>query len=112
MKNFFVVYLAPVEGLEAWAKTDPAIREPEEARMREAWNVWMQAHGAHIKETAGLGKTKRVDANGITDTSNGMMLYSIVEAETDEAAADMFKDHPHLQIPGATIEVMPANPLS
>jgi hypothetical protein len=34
------------------------------------------------------------------------MLYSIVEAESHEAAAEQFKDHPHLQIPQSSIEIM------
>jgi hypothetical protein len=40
------------------------------------------------------------------------MLYSIVEAESHEAAAKIFENHPHLGIPQASIEVMEANPLS
>ena len=49
-----------------------------------------------------LGKTKRVDAKGASDTKNGIGGYSIVQAETAEAATKLFgKDHPHLQMPGA-----------
>jgi hypothetical protein len=36
-------------------------------------------------------------------------MYSFVEAESLEAAADMFKDHPHFGIPGSWIEVMAVN---
>jgi hypothetical protein len=34
------------------------------------------------------------------------MLYSVVEAESHEAAAKSFEAHPHLQIPQSSIEVM------
>jgi hypothetical protein len=34
------------------------------------------------------------------------MLYSFVEAESHEAAAKAFENHPHLQIPQSSIEVM------
>jgi hypothetical protein len=37
------------------------------------------------------------------------MLYSFVEAESLEAAALLFIDHPHFGISGAVIEVMPVN---
>jgi hypothetical protein len=37
------------------------------------------------------------------------MMYSFIEAESHEAAADMFKEHPHFGIPGAWIEVMAVN---
>ena len=52
------------------------------------------------------GKTKRVTASGVSDTRNDIMLYSFVEAESHEAAANAFENHPHLQIPQASIEVM------
>jgi hypothetical protein len=38
-------------------------------------------------------------------------LYAIVEAESHEAAANAFKNHPHLTIPQASIEIMAINPL-
>ena len=54
-----------------------------------------------------LGKTKRVDAKGVSDTKNGIGGYSIVQAETAEAATKLFgKDHPHLQMPGSWVEVI------
>jgi hypothetical protein len=40
------------------------------------------------------------------------MLYCIIEAETHEAAAKLFANHPHLGIPEASIEIMELNPLT
>ena len=57
----------------------------------------------------GAGKTKRVTKDGVTDVRNEIMMYSIVEAESPEAAVEMFKDHPHFTIPEGWIDVMPAN---
>jgi hypothetical protein len=34
------------------------------------------------------------------------MLYTIVQADSHEAASKLFEDHPHLGIPSASIEVM------
>ncbi|HKU87622.1 MAG TPA: hypothetical protein VJV77_14905 [Casimicrobiaceae bacterium] len=39
------------------------------------------------------------------------MLYSIVEAESLDAAAKAFQDHPHFGIPQASIDVMPLSSL-
>jgi hypothetical protein len=39
------------------------------------------------------------------------MLYSIVQADTHEAAAKMFEGHPHLGIPKSSIEIMEIHPL-
>src|SRR5687767_1041828 len=49
--------------------------------------------------------TKRVSPDGISDTRNAMTGYVIVKAESHEAAARLFEDHPHfsiLEVPGAT----------
>ena len=57
----------------------------------------------------GVGKTKRITPSGIVDTKNDMMLYSIAEADSHEEVAALFTNHPHLGMPGASIEVMPIN---
>ena len=57
------------------------------------------------------GKTKRVTSGGVSDTKNDIVLYSIIEAESHEAAAKLFEDHPHLQIPQSSIEVMEIRPM-
>jgi len=64
-----------------------------------------------IRETVAVGKTKVVSSTGVEDSRNGLMLYSIVEAESHEAAAKAFEGHPHFGIPGATIEIMAIRPM-
>jgi hypothetical protein len=39
------------------------------------------------------------------------MLYSLIEADSHQAAAKMFEKHPHLGIPQASIEIMEIHPL-
>ena len=51
-------------------------------------------------------KTKFVKNGGTSDTKNDIMLYSVVQAESHEAAAKSFEGHPHLQIPQSSVEVM------
>lgn len=112
MKKFLVLYRAPVQIIEQWMKTDPETRKVAEEKMQGEWQVWMSDHKSMLSGmTAGVGKTKQVSAAGTIDTKNDIMLYSMVEAESHEAAAAAFEGHPHFQIPGATIEVMPVNPL-
>ncbi len=101
----------PSEGLKEWMKRPEAERKAEEQKMQTDWNAWMLAHGSALKETNGAGKTQRVTSSGIAQTPNDVMLYSMLEAESDEAAAALFADHPHLAIPGSWIDVMPANNL-
>jgi hypothetical protein len=74
--------------------------------MQNDWKAWMGANAKMILSTEVGGKTKRVTAGGIADTKNDIMLYSFVEADSHDAAAKPFANHPHLQIPKASIEVM------
>ena len=111
MKKFLVTYLAPVSVIEDWKKTEPAKRKQAEEKMQAEWKKWMNDHSKMFADSAGVGKTKRVTGQGTADTKNDIMLYAIAEAESHEAAAKAFKDHPHLQIPQASIEVMEINPL-
>ena len=51
-------------------------------------------------------KNEKVASSGVTDTRNDIGGYSIVEANSYDAAAALFADSPHLSMPGATVEVM------
>ncbi len=80
--------------------------------MRADWTKWMTDHAkAFTDKGAGVGKTKKVTAGGISDTKNEIMLYGMIEAESHQAAAKMFEKHPHLGIPQSSIEIMETHPL-
>ena len=106
MKKFIVLYMAPSAQFEQMMKDST----PEQRQKgMEGWMKWMNANKASVVDGGGpVGKTKRVDANGATDTRNELGGYSVVQAESHDAAAKLFgKDHPHLQMmPGAWIEVV------
>jgi hypothetical protein len=74
---------------------------------------WGNEHEASIVDQGTpLGKTKRADARGVADTKNMMTGYVIIEAESHEAAARLFADHPHFSIfPGQSVEIMECLPL-
>src|ERR1700675_4198448 len=110
MKKFMVLYMASAPDFEKMMKSST----PEQQKKgMEAWMRWMNANKTSIVEGGGpLGKTKRVDSNGASDTKNGVGGYSIVQAETHDGAAKIFgKDHPHLQMPGAWIEIVEIMPM-
>jgi hypothetical protein len=59
-----------------------------------------------------LGKTKKVSQRGIEDVSNEMSAFVVVRANSHEAAATLFENHPHFTIfPGEAVEVMPVLPI-
>ena len=105
MKKFLVLYMANPAEFEKMMKTST----PEQQREgMEAWMKWMGDNKASLVDGgAPLGATKRVDANGVSDVKNGVGGYSVVQADSADAAAKMFgKNHPHLQMPGAWVEIV------
>lgn len=115
MKKFLAIYIGTAAAREksAWNTMDEAKRKKMEAAGIEAWGAWMVANKAAIVEQGGpLGKTKRAAAQGVSDTKNSMTGYVIVQAETHEAAARMFENHPHFTIfPGEAVEIMECLPI-
>jgi hypothetical protein len=112
MKKFLVTYLAPASVIAEWKKTDPDMRKAAEGKMQAEWKRWMNDHANMFADIgAGVGKTKVVTGQGVSDGRNDIMLYSVVEAESHEAAAKSFDGHPHLQIPQSSIEIMEVHAL-
>lgn len=105
--KFLVLYQMPHSGLDEWMKIPEEERKAQEKQMEAQWNEWSAKHSDLLKETAGAGKPKRITKEGAVDSRNDIMMYSFVEADSLEAAAEAFKDNPHFGIPGAWIEVMP-----
>ncbi|MEN9920621.1 MAG: hypothetical protein RL538_514 [Candidatus Parcubacteria bacterium] len=107
--KFLVTYQMPHTGLDVWIQLPEETRKQQELDMQSEWNAWLEAHKDAVLETVGVGKPKRVTAEGVQDARNDLMMYSYIEAESHEAAAKMFEGHPHFGIPGAWIEVMSVN---
>ncbi len=110
MKKFMVLYMAPSAAFDAMMKTaTPEMRE----KGMQAWMAWMNANKASLIDGgAPLGKTKSVDADGVEDTKNEVGGYSIVQAESHDAAVKLFgPDHPHMMMPGGWIEVTEIMPV-
>jgi hypothetical protein len=89
---------------------------PDEATIAKgmaAWQGWMQQHAGQIVDTGGpLGKTKRVNKDGVADARNNIAAYVVVEAADQDAAAALFVNHPHFAIfPGDGVDVMPCLPI-
>jgi len=69
---------------------------------------WALEHAnAIVDQGTPIGKTKRVDRKGVSTIKNAISGYVIVEAESHEAAAKVFQNHPHFTIfPGDAVEVI------
>ena len=97
----------------AWNALSETERQARGARGIAAWKAWVEKHQASVVAMGGpLGKTKKVDAQGIADVANEMGAFTVVRAASHEAAARMFEDHPHFSIfPGERVEIMPVLPI-
>jgi hypothetical protein len=115
MKKFLAVYIGTEAALERaqWNKLDEEKRQAREAAGFAAWVEWGRVHaGAIVDRGTPLGKTKRAAPEGIADIKNVMAAYVIVQAESHEAAAKLFENHPHFTIfPGDSVEIMECLPI-
>ena len=93
----------------AWDALPEGERRAKEQEGIAAWKTWVEKHQSAIVAMGGpLGKTKKVTQQGIDDTSNALGAFTVVRAESHEAAAKLFEKHPHFTIfPGDSVEIMP-----
>ena len=113
MKKFLAIYLGSAEALAKSKATEEKTRKAREKEGMEAWMKWAAKNKAYIVEQGSpLGKTKRIDAKGVSNTKNEIGAYTVVQAESHEAAAKLFENHPHFTIfPGESVEVMECLPM-
>jgi hypothetical protein len=113
--TFLAVFLASKNNpkMAAWNALPENERNARQQEGMAAWKAWAEKHSAAIVEMGGpLGKTKKVDSQGVADVTNLLTAFTVVRAASHEAAAKMFENHPHFSIfPGEAIEVMPVLPI-
>lgn len=99
--------------MAAWQALPEAERQARQQKGIAAWKGWTETHKDIVVDSGGpLGKTKKISETGIADVSNALTGYAIVRANSLDAAAALFKDHPHFSIfPGDCVEVMPVMPI-
>jgi hypothetical protein len=99
--------------MQAWLALSDDERRKREQEGIAAWTAWAQKHQASIATMGGpLGKTKKVSERGIEDVTNELGAFTVVTAESHEAAAKLFENHPHFTIfPGESVEIMPVLPI-
>ena len=99
--------------MKAWMVLSEPERRAKEQEGMAAWKAWVEKHSSAVSTMGGpLGKTKKVTERGIQDVSNEIGAFMVVRAESHEAAARLFENHPHFTIfPGESVEIMPVLPI-
>jgi hypothetical protein len=110
MSKFLVLYqseAAAVPGApsvaEMFANTPP---EQLEAAMA-MWTAWYEKCGSAIVDGgAPLHNPTSVTTGGAVSKPSTVTGYTVLEAESMSDAVEMAKSHPHLFMPGATVELL------
>jgi hypothetical protein len=101
MAKFLFLYHAPSTPAEAMP-SDPAQLEAVTAQ----WMAWAERVGAGMVDFGTpLGDGVQVSPEGTSPSTAGVAGYSIIEAADRDAAVALTEGHPHLGMPGGTIEV-------
>jgi hypothetical protein len=102
MPKFLVTYLGSEAG-----RPPASMTEDENGQFMSAWGQWATKHARKIVDGgAPVGRTKRIDAGGVSNAKNMIVGYTIIEAPSHEDAAAMFTDHPHVVMLNHPVEVM------
>lgn len=102
--KFMALYMAPASAIAEMMKMSEADGKKE----MDAWMAWEASNKKAIADIGTpLGKTKSVTSSGVSDTHNEVTGFTIVEADSHDAAAKLFAGHPHLKHKGCRVEVLP-----
>jgi hypothetical protein len=106
MSKFMILYRSSVSAREQLASATP---EQQQAGMA-AWRVWAEKTGYAIADLgAPLAHTAHVgQGTAGTDEVTG---YSILNAGSADEVRTLLDGHPHLAMPGASIEVLELIPI-
>jgi hypothetical protein len=101
MKKFIVLYRAPVSAGEQMASSTP---EQAQAGM-DLWMAWAKKAGPALVDLGSpLGDPVSVGAGGPLGVHLGG--YSVLQANDGAAVRKVLEGHPHLMLPGASIDVL------
>jgi len=108
VNTYLVLYNSPVSAADLMEHSTP---EEMKAGM-DAWTEWgAKAGSALVDFGLPLGESRRVEGGSASPGTSQATGYSIIQAESLEAAAKLLAEHPHLHQPDATIEVIETLPM-
>lgn len=113
MKRYLAVFTGSADAMARWESIPEAERQKRQSEGVAAWKKWATDNAASIVDMGGpLSRTKKVSKDGISDIRNNLGAFTVVQADSQEAAARMFLNHPHFSIfPGEGVEVMEVLPI-
>ncbi|SFJ50145.1 hypothetical protein SAMN04515648_4332 [Phyllobacterium sp. CL33Tsu] len=109
MPRFLAVYTMKPEDVARFRSLPKQEQDAIDTLGFKRWTDWEARNAASFPDRGGMvGKTTRVTKDGIAGAVNPFCGYIVVEAETIEAAARLFENHPHFTVfPGDGVDIMP-----
>ncbi len=109
MTKFIVLYHATGDAMKQIEETTPE----EVKKGMDAWMQWAEKCGDALVDLGNpLGNGQKVTQGGSSPSDKGVVGYSILEADSMDAAKALLEGHPHLGWnAGCEIEVHEAMPL-
>ena len=113
MKRYLAVFTGSPAAMAQWETLPEQERRKREGEGIAGWKKWAADNAASIVEMGGpLSRTKLVSKTGITDIRNNLGAFTVVQADSQDAAARLFLNHPHFMLfPGEGVEVMEVLPI-
>jgi hypothetical protein len=104
MARFMVLYRSQVSAEEQMASADPA---QAQAGM-DAWMAWAKEAGEAIVDLGmPLGGGRHLDGSQAVPSDTDAAGYSILQADSLDAVVTILDRHPHLMVPGNSLDVLP-----
>src|SRR4051794_22088469 len=106
MPKYMVLYRSSVDAMEQMSSASP---EQAQEGM-QMWMKWAEKSGPALVDLGSpVGKSQTLPAG--SDTGVPVGGFSVIEADSADAAKKLVDDHPHLHAPGAVIEVLEYLPM-
>ncbi|HEY3143299.1 MAG TPA: hypothetical protein VGJ86_19320 [Acidimicrobiales bacterium] len=103
MTKFMVLYKAPTSAAEMMASSSP---EEAQAGMA-AWMAWSEKVGeALIDFGSPLADVASLRGGTAGEGESQATGFSVLDADSRDTVVGLLEDHPHLQMPGASIDVL------
>ena len=108
MKKFVAIYRVPVATMEEWKKNTSQEEMMKQGKeLGEKMMAWTAKHEkSFLDKGMPLGKNVRMTKGGAKPETNDLNYLCVVEAESADQVAEMFKDNPHFDIPTSFIDIM------
>ena len=109
MNKYMILYMAPMSSEEQ-------MQSAGDAGSQDIMKLWMDWYGrigtalvdAGVPLASGMDYTSTASAKTTAPYISG---YSVIHAADMDAAHTMVSDHPHLMMPGASIQVLEMMPM-